>query len=131
MAQINLNRVIIQPGETPGWGTPYGDYSVSINSTVFFENYDAIYVKQLGQKLLAKKYQSFAGSGGRGTVYYMEFALNADMNKILSFAKKMIWEGSSPSQAHPEKIFNKENVLVIVSCRNSSFANQIENLIRR
>lgn len=112
------------------WGRPYSNYSITAVVTDFFENYPATYVNKLNQKLVAKKYESFTGPGGRGTVFFMEFDPDSDMGKLEGFAKDLIWKGSGPSSAHPERIFSKDNVLVIISVANSGMASKLEQVIR-
>lgn len=129
-AQTSLNSIIIQSSELPqGWGTPYSNYSVSFLASSFFENYDSTYASQLNFKLVEKTFQSFSGPA-RGTVFYMLFDQNTDRAKVETFAKNLIWQGVSPTSSHPELIFTKGNVLIIISVPNPQMASQLESIIK-
>lgn len=130
LAQNSLNSIIIQSSELPpGWGTPYSNYSVSFLASNFFENYESTYASQLNAKLIEKTFQSFAGPT-KGTVFYMLFDASADMTKIESFAKNLIWEGTSSTSIHPELIFTKGDILIIISVPNPQMASQLELIIK-
>lgn len=130
-ATDSLDGFIIQPAQKPAsWGTPYSVYAVSINAPLFFENYESIYFNQLKKKLVAKKFQSFAGPGGKGTVFYMEFEPGTQMKNIEDFAKKLIWQASQPTNGAPEKIFSIGTKLVIISFADPLMTSQVEQLIR-
>jgi hypothetical protein len=130
LATTELDGVIAQATELPkGWSFVRSLYSVSFTASDFYENYQPTYASEVGAKLEAKRFQSFAGPG-RGTVFYLHFDNPESAKHAESFSRSLIWEGDEPSPEHPERIFVVGKTLVIVSCPHEQMTEQLERLLR-
>ena len=130
LATTGLDEVIVKATELPkGWAFVRSLYPVSFEASEFYENYGPTYASQVGSKLEAKRFQSFAGPD-RGTVFYLSFNDPKEAKHAESFARNLIWEGDAPSATHPERIFTVGTTLVIVSCPHEQMTGRLEKLIR-
>ena len=126
----SLERFIVQRSELPkGWSFVKSYYSVSETASDFYENYELSYAKEVGVTLVAKEFQSFAGPA-RGTAFYLQFATAADAERAAEFARKLVWQGSGPSAAHPERILTVGANLAIISFAHQSMGDELERLLK-
>jgi hypothetical protein len=126
----SLQRFVVQRSELPkGWSFVKSYYSVSGTASDFYENYELSYAKEVGATVVAKEFQSFAGPA-RGTVFYLQFATAADAERAAEFARKLVWEGSGPSKAHPERILTAGANLAIISFANQGMSDELERLLK-
>jgi hypothetical protein len=129
-AGLALERFIVQRSELPkGWSFVKSYYSVSETASDFYENYESSYAKEVGVTVVAKEFQSFAGPA-RGTAFYLQFATAADAERAAEFARKLVWEGSGPSEAHPERILTVGTNLAIVSFAHQDMGDELERLLK-
>jgi hypothetical protein len=126
----SLERFVVQRSELPkGWSFVKSYYSVSGTASDFYENYELSYANEVGVKVVAKEFQSFAGPA-RGTVFYLQFGTAADAERAAEFARKLVWQGSGPSEAHPERIFTVGANLAIISFANRGMGDELERLLK-
>lgn len=129
-AAPSLERFIVQRNELPkGWSFVKSYYSVSETASDLYENYELSYAKEVGVTVVAKEFQSFAGPA-RGTVFYLQFATAADAERAAEFARKLVWEGSGPSEAHPERILTVGANLAIISFAHKGMGDELERLLK-
>jgi hypothetical protein len=129
-ATPSLGRFVVQRSELPkGWSFVKSYYSVSDSASDFYENYELSYAKEVGVSVVAKEFQSFAGPA-RGTVFYLQFAAPADAERAAEFARKLVWQGSGPSAAHPERILTVGANLAIISFAQQDMADELERLLK-
>ena len=126
----SLERFMVQRSELPkGWSFVKSYYSVSETASDFYENYELSYAKEVGVTVVAKEFQSFAGPA-RGTAFYLQFATAADAERAAEFARKLVWQGSGPSEAHPERILTVGANLAIISFAHQGMGDELERLLK-
>lgn len=60
-----------------------------------------------------KRFQSFKYKGKKGSILYFEFDEDAENGK--EFIEGLLWGGKKPNKSHPETIFTKGKVMIILS----------------
>jgi hypothetical protein len=83
----------------------------SIQAKILYESPE-MYSFILG-KTLNKNFQTFKYKGKKGSILYLEFDKDAESGK--GFIEGLLWGGDKPNKAHPEKIFTKGKIMVILS----------------
>ena len=98
----------------------------SIQAKILYETPE-MYSFILG-KTLNKKFQTFKYKGKKGSILYLEFDGKAEKGK--GFIEGLLWGGEKPNKSHPEKIFTKGNIMIILSFPyKSKIGKEISELI--
>jgi tetratricopeptide (TPR) repeat protein len=74
--------------------------------------------KVFGAPPVARKYQSMRCHKDEGTIFYLEFASQADTDGALGFIRGFVWGEDHPTYMHPELIDRWKNIIVVTSFRN-------------
>lgn len=83
----------------------------SIQSTLLYKNPE-LYSYILGNNT-HKEFQTFKYKGKKGSILYFEFDQETENGVV--FLENLLWGGNKPNKSHPEIIFTKDNVLIILS----------------
>ena len=71
-----------------------------------------------GAKPVAKQFQSMRCDKAAGTVFYYQYATDADAVTAVGFIQTLVWGQKKPSSMHPEMIDRWKNIVVVVSFRH-------------
>lgn len=82
----------------------------SIQAGTFYKQTD-LYESFIG-KIKNKDFQSFESEDDNGAIYYYQFEEDFKQH---GFLEGLLWGGKTPTKAHPEEYFVKDNILVIWS----------------
>lgn len=94
-----------------------GNFPVDIQIAILWKNPELY--KSVIPVPVAKSAQSFACQGEKGTVYFFQFAGEADRKSAATFIKPLLWGEPGPTPGHPELVFEAGDVLTVVSFRKA------------
>jgi hypothetical protein len=94
-----------------------GGFPVDIQTSILWDKPDLY--KSLIPLPIAKYAQSFACHDDKGTVFFFQFASNADRERAGAFIKPLLWGESGQTAGHPELVLEAGNLLTVVSFRKA------------
>jgi hypothetical protein len=68
--------------------------------------------------LLKKSYLSLNCKENLGKIFYFEYKSESDAISALNFIRPLVLGGPVPSDLHPERVYNVENLIVIIDSKN-------------
>lgn len=92
-----------------------GAHAISIQaSTLYSQDIAGMVTKA---KPVARISQSMRCPKGKGTVFYYEYATDADADLVFGFIRSLVWGEDHPTTMHPELIDRWKNIIVVTSFR--------------
>jgi hypothetical protein len=95
-----------------------GYFPIDIQTAILWQKTDLY--KSVMPIPVSKNAQSLTCQGNKGTVYFFQFASEADRKTAAAFIKPLLWGESGPTADHPELVLELGDIVSVVSFRKAS-----------
>jgi len=92
-----------------------GEYPVSIQAGSLYSQFEQKLMKEILPMPVKQSFVSALYGDDKSTIYYYEFENRESADKAINFIKPFIWGESGPTQMHPERIYQLDNYIIIIS----------------
>lgn len=108
----------LKPEQIPaGCKTVDGYFPIDFQTAILWQKTDLY--KSMMPLPLSKNAQSFTCQGNKGTVYFFQFASQADRKTAAAFIRPLLWGESGPTPDHPELVLEVGDIVSVVSFRKT------------